>query len=274
MAQRLCMAVVTFSLGIVLVGRPVHAQDTSAGGELVPGDQATAAAATFNPDIARYGVAVRMPRWVSVPSWFLGLFTEENVPLSTFAAFGAEFIRRKGDLDIVVGVHYQKMGPADGNWLGKGKDPGLETDFVQFRNFGLLGVDASFIWRQQFNRYFGVHYGAGLGLALVQGKMLRISNASTCTRENAGDERACRPIICPADGCTESVLRMSEGDIDNGPANPHRFQDQNVPGAIPIINMLAGMSVRFPELRGFEARLEGGFYNAFFVGMGLAYIFE
>ena len=35
-----------------------------------------------------------MPRWVSVPGWFLDLFTTENVPLSTFESYGAEFFAR------------------------------------------------------------------------------------------------------------------------------------------------------------------------------------
>jgi hypothetical protein len=164
------------------------------------------------------------------------------------------------------------MSPPDGNWLGKSKDPSIDTDFVQFRDFYIFGLDAAFIWHQQFNRYIGMHYGAGIGLAFVHGDMLRISNSAQCTKENAGDERACRPKICPEAGCTETMLKNSEGR-DLGPDSPARYKDPDVPSAVPILNVLLGFDFRFPELKGFEARLEGGFYDAFFVGMGFGYVF-
>ena len=225
------------------------------------------------PSEVRYGVGVRLPRWVTVPGWFLGLFTEENVPLSTFESFGVEFLRRRGDFDIVFALGYQNMSPDDGNWLGKGKDPSLETDLVQFRDFAMIGVDVAFVQRRMFSRYFGFHYGAGLGLALVQGEILRVSNSENCNRSNAGNERLCRPLPCPPSGCTEAILRNTEGGVDGGPTMPSRFRDSNVPGAIPILNMAVGVDLRVPELRGFEAKLEAGFYNAFFLGLGMAYVF-
>lgn len=210
-------------------------------------------------------------RYVSVPNWFLGLFTKENVPLSSVGV-GGEFFRRKGDLDITFGLSWQKMGPSDGNWLGKGKQANVDTDFVQFRNFGLIGVDAAFIWRNDFSEYVGMHYGAGLGLAMVTGKILRIS-AAGCTGANAGNENECRPSICPPTGCTESVLVNSEGTRDGGPGDPHRYKESSVPGAIPIVNMLIGMNFRLPDVKGFEMRVEGGFYNAFVIGLTAGYLF-
>jgi hypothetical protein len=243
---------------------PAHAQQPAA----TPGVTQPAADSEVH-----YGVGVRMPRWVAVPSWFLGLFTAENVPLYTFGSFGAEFLRRKGDFDIVFGIGYQNMSPADGNWLGKGKEPSVDTDFVQFRDLSMIGVDVAFMQRRMFNRYFGMHYGAGLGVAIVRGEMLRVSNSDSCNRSNAGDEAACRPIYCPPEGCNEAMHRAREGNVDGGPADPHRFRDNNVPGAVPILNMTIGVNLQLPELRGFEARFEGGFYNAFFLGLAFGYVF-
>jgi hypothetical protein len=224
------------------------------------------------PEVVRYGVGVRMPRLVTVPGWFLDLFTKQNVPLATFGAFGFEFLRRKGDFDIVFGIGYQNMSPGDGNWLGKGKDASVDTDFVQFRDLAMIGVDVAFVQRRMFTRYIGMHYGAGLGLALVRGELLRISNAG-CNESNAGDESVCRPQPCPPSGCNEAMLKATEGGVDGGPTMPSRFRDNNVPGAIPILNMTLGVDLVLPELQGFEARLEGGFYNAFFVGLAFGYVF-
>jgi hypothetical protein len=237
--------------------------------------QETAAAQAAPPaaETTRYGVGIRMPRWVTVPDWFLGAFLAESVPLSTFSSFGVEFIRRKANFDIVVGLSYQNMSPGDGNWLGKGKDPGLDTDFLQFRGLSLLGVDAAFVGRRSLGEYVALRYGAGLGLALVRGKLLRTSSAN-CTSANVSDVRACRPdLMCPATGCTEANFVASEGYVDGGPGEPHRFPEPNVPGALPIINLSLGFDFRLPSLPGAEARFEGGFYDAFFLGLAFSYIF-
>ncbi len=254
------MSIAALATATLLLTAPAHAEE--------------AAATAPPPDepITRYGIGLRMPRYMTVPSWFLDLFTAENVPLSTFKSYGGEFFARRGDYDIVVGVTYQNMSPEDGNWLGKGKLPREDTDFVQVRDIALLGADVSFVYRFTFTDYVGVRFGAGLGLAKVLGEVLRISNWSNCTAENAGDERACRPKICPESGCTERMLKDSEG-LDGGPDDPKRFREDGVPGAFPIVNLNAGVDFRLPELPGFEARIEGGFYDAFFLGLGLAYVF-
>jgi hypothetical protein len=237
-----------------------------------------AAGPTGNPppleEVFRYGIGLQMPRWVSVPSWMLGLFATENVPLSTFGSFGVELFGRRGDYDIVLGLSYQNMTPGDGNWLGKGKNPSVDTDFVQPRDVALLGAEISFVSRKMFSDYFGIHYGAGLGLAVVRGDVYRISNSSACTAANAGDEIACRPIICEPNGCTEARLKASEGGVDGGPTQPSRYKDQEIPGAFPILNLTLGFDFRVPQLvPGLEARLEGGFHDGFFIGTSFAYVF-
>jgi hypothetical protein len=260
--RSLALLVALSATGVLVRSAPALAQETAA-----------AVAPAAEPS-TRYGVGVRMPRWVSVPGWLLGLFATENVPLSTFSSYGLElFGRRAAGYDIVLGLSYQNMNPADGNWLGKGKDPSLDTDFVQPRGMALWGADVSFVSRRMFTSYVGMHYGAGLGLALVRGEVLRISNSSACTKENAGNERLCRPKPCPPNGCTEAMLKMTEGGPDGGPDNPARFKDQDIPSAFPIVNVTVGLDFRLPEVPGLEARVEGGFYDAFFVGTSFAYVF-
>jgi hypothetical protein len=222
------------------------------------------------PTDVTYGAGARL-RWVSVPSWLLGLFTKENQSLSSYG-FAGEFFRRKGDMDIMVGLSYQRMGPDDGNWLGRGRDANLDTDLVQFRNFGFVGFDATFIWRTVISEYVAFRYGAGLGVAIMTGEMLRTS-AAGCTEQNVGNTAQCRPIFCAPSGCTEAQLMASQGRVDNGPGDPHRFKDSNVPGAIPILNLVTGLDFHIPQAKGLELRLEGGFYNAFFLGMAAGYIF-
>lgn len=288
-------------LSISLIGltTAAYAQETSApmpAGEAAvpasgvdsataPVEEPTVVAATAAPatstNLPQYGVAMRM-RWISVPSWFLGLFTQKNVPLSTYG-YALEGYRRKHDKEdhnrtweLSVAIGYQNMSPPDGFWLGKNKDVTLDTDLVQFRNLSLITLDAAFISRQYFSRYFGIHYGAGLGLAVVRGKILRTS--ATCDPRTGN----CQVIInegtnvCGGAGrppCTEGNLQSSQGTPDLGPGEPHRFQETSVPGAVPILNLLFGLDFPVPDAKGLEFRVEAGFYDAFFVGGSAGYVF-
>jgi len=238
----------------------------------------TAPAAVKDPNAAKYGVAFRA-RWISVPSWFLGLFTQKNVPLSSYSV-GLEGYRRKQDRDdpnrtweLSVGIGFQDMSMPDGYWLGKGKDASVDTDLVQAKNFGLITMDAAFVSRQYFSRYFGIHYGAGLGLAVVRGKIMRTS--ARPSPDGKGFVVGSNPgaPICDASAkCNEASLAAGQGPGDQWD-NPHRFQETSVPGAIPIINLLFGVDFPIPDAKGLEFRLEGGFFDAFFVGGSAGYVF-
>jgi hypothetical protein len=239
---------------------------------------APAAPAAAALDAAQYGLAFRF-RWISVPSWFLGLFAKKNVALSSYG-FALEGFRRKIDKDdpnrtweLSVGIGYQDMSPSDGYWLGKGKDPTVDADLVQFRDFSLITMDAAFISRQYFSRYFGIHYGAGLGLAVVRGKVLRTSATYNQTKDQYSVVYNGTAVCDASAKCNEAQLSKSEGQEDQGPGNPHRFQETSIPGALPIINLLFGLDFPIPDAKGLEFRVEGGFYDAFFIGGSAGYVF-
>jgi hypothetical protein len=240
-------------------------------GPAVPMGGAVGAAATARPGNVSYGLGARL-RWVSVPGWMLNLFTKRNVPLSSWSS-ALEFYRRKGEFDFIVSIGYQNMSPPDGNWLGRGHDAAIDTDYVQFKGLAFWGIDASFVWHTFFNDWMGMHYGAGLGLGIMTGQMLRTSNAG-CTEANAGNVAACHPIAvaCQNGVCSDADLAKLGPGVDD-PADPHRFADPNVPPALPIVNVLVGMDFRLPHVRGWEAKIEGGFYDAFFLGGGVGYTF-
>jgi hypothetical protein len=222
-----------------------------------------------------FGLAARA-RWITLPNWFLGMFTKANRALSSYGV-GLEGFRRKRDAEnpnrfweISLGLGYQNMSPPDGNWLGKGHDASIDTDWVQFKNFGFWTFDLSFIQRQYFNDIFGIHYGAGLGLAIVQGDILRTSSAG-CTDQNLG---TCRPNVCTGGVCTEAELQASaNSNQQDTPATPHRFRESSVPGAIPILNLMFGVDFRVPQAPGLEFRIDAGFFDALFLGGGVAYVF-
>jgi hypothetical protein len=261
MAHRLRAPLIAAGL-LVALARPAAAENAPAPTD----DEATGApgAATETPvkpkvDLGEelpvvrpadlsYGVAARLV-WVSVPSWLLNQFTKHNVPLSSWGT-GLQVFRRKGNFDIALAFNYQNMSPADGNWLGTSADPTKDVSFLHFSNFALYGFDASFIWHAFFTDWFGMHYGAGVGIGILGGHIQRTLNLSGCTAANAGDTTQCKP------GPNSSTIPLAD-----------------VPAAVPILNAVLGVDFKVPTLRGWEARLEGGFYDAFFLGGGVGYTF-
>jgi hypothetical protein len=282
-AQEASQAPAPESAGTAAAPESASTGESSATTEADATAAAPAAPAAAALDAAQYGLAFRT-RWISVPSWFLGLFAKKNVALSSYG-FALEGFRRKRDKDdpnrtweLSVGIGYQDMSMPDGYWLGKGKDISVDTDLVQAKNFSLITMDVAFISRQYFSRYFGIHYGAGLGLAVVRGKIMRTS--ATCDPKTG----QCHVQInqsnpsdyCGATGqpaCTEANLSKSETTGDHGPGDAHRFEETSIPGALPIINLLFGLDFPIPDAKGLEFRVEGGFYDAFFIGGTAGYVF-
>jgi hypothetical protein len=222
----------------------------------------------------QFGLAFQS-RWISLPSAFLGLFTKANRPLSSYGV-GLEGFRRTRDAgnpnrfwELALGVGYQNMSPPDGNWLGNNHAADIDTDWVQFKNFGFWTVDLSFLSRQYFNDVFGIHYGAGLGLAIIQGDVLR-TKSYNCTDQTLSE---CRPIVCTGGVCTETELKGTEGSGRISPTTPHRYREGSVPGAIPILNLVFGFDFRIPQVKGLEFRIDAGFFDALFLGGGVGYIY-
>jgi opacity protein-like surface antigen len=256
---------------------PAPAEGTAAPGAVVPtGDVAAEAAKPARS--WELGVRLVPIRWVSVPGWMLNLFTQNNVPLSSWGT-GLGVFGRRGNFALMGSFNYMNMSPPDGNWLGKGNyQAASDTDFVQFKNLALWAVDVSVIWDAMFNSWFGMHWGAGLGVGIVSGRILRTSNGSGCTPENAGNVTQCHPIVCATGPCTEAQLASTEipgnstGSLDTA-QTPHRFSEPSVPPALPIVNVLVGVDFRLPNTKGWEATIEGGFYDAFVLGFSIGYTF-
>jgi hypothetical protein len=247
-------------------------------GPVVPAGELAEEAAPRRAADVSYGVAAR-GRWISVPEWMLNLFTEQNVPLSSWGT-GIEFFRRKANFDLVLTFSYQNMSPSPGNWLGKGNPANIDTDYVVVNGLALWATDISFIWHTNFNDWFGMHYGAGIGISYVSGEILRISNGPQCTPENAGNIHQCYPagLPMPPDPNSDTIALPAsyttpKTDIPDTQQNPHQFRDTNKPPVLPIVNLVVGVNFRLPQVRGWEARIEGGFYNAFFLGGAVGYTF-
>ena len=224
----------------------------------------------------QFGVGFRA-RMISLPSAFLKAFTKANQGLLSYGV-GLDGFRRKRDnenpnrfSEISFAVTYQNMSPPDGNWLGNGHNAAIDTDWVQFKNFAFWTIDLSFIERQYFNDVFGIHYGAGVGLTIVQGDVLRTKSYG-CNDQNLN---TCRPIVCTGGVCTEAELAATQNGRPSSATDPHRFREGAVWPAAPALTLLTGLDFRIPQAQGLEFRLDAGFFDflVIFVGGSVAYVF-
>lgn len=219
---------------------------------------------------ARWGVGARL-RLTSVPKWFMGLALDESVPLTSYTA-GIEFFRRSGNLDVVMGLAYQSLSPNAGNWLGKNDNPAQDTDYVQFDGLAAWSFDVAFIMHTEFTRHVGIHYGGGVGIGVINGQVLRTSNGSPGCVSSPGDPSRCFPVVCAQGPCTEDELRGTEPRGNDNYLNPSRFADGHVPTAYPIINIVTGLDVHLPDVKGLAIKFDVGyFFPYFFFGPSVAY---
>jgi hypothetical protein len=272
------MTIAVASSVVSILARPACAapgEDTEEPGNPTPPSEtapspppAAAVAAASEPLAPRrrpndlvWGVGLRA-RYVSVPGWLLGQFIKHNVPLGTFGHYGIEGFRRTANFQVTLAFSYQNMSPPDGNWLANGHDPMIDTRLLQFRGLSLYSFDAAVSWQGMISPWFGLHAGAGLGLAVVHGS-LYVSNSQGCTDANIGDLSQCHPpgFICANGVCT------------HGPGLTLKANGDVLP-VFPVVNVFAGMDFRLPEYaKGWEAKIEGGFFDAFFLGLGVGYTF-
>ena len=243
-----------------------------------PGSESDTPTVAKSEDAALHGIGIHV-RGLFIPTWFLGLFLNASTPLNS-AAIGGEYVRRKGNYDLVASVNFGFYSPADGNYLGRGKSPAIDTDYIQFRNLNVLAFEAAFVRHHYFLPWLSLVYGAGLGLGIVLGDIFRISAyQGNCHADNVGNLDQCNPVN-PADTVGLQKWRDNRDawladapkcEGKDSPTSPCQFREDAVWPVIPIVHLLLGVNFKINEQ--FSVRVDGGFHNAFYVGAGGHYFF-
>jgi hypothetical protein len=198
---------------------------------------------------AQIGIGARF-RYIFLPASVLNLFLGHATSMSS-VAIGGEVIRRKGNLDIVFGLEYANISPANGLYLEKGKNPALMSDYpdyVTFDNFSMVSVDGTFIWHADLAPFMQFRYGAGIGIGFLLGdiKKQKGSCPSSTTPDQLDNPHACDPV--------SPTVRLADK-----------------PPVVPIVNLLVGL--RFKIVNELSANVEIGFRDVFFSGVSLGYFF-
>jgi hypothetical protein len=205
---------------------------------------------------SRFGVGVRA-RVHGLPSLALDLFYDQHPGLLDTAqeSLGIELIRRKGSIDLRISFDYSNYSGSDGDgdvFLAKGDDIG-QLEFVK-SSLQLFSADLSAIGSAQITSWMHFTYGAGLGLGLIRGELVRTDTFAPDPNDPA-TRRRCNAVGDPDINCLE---------VD--------FVEDSVPPVFPVLNMLLGM--RFDLSKNVALRAEGGLRGlSVFAGSGLDFIF-
>jgi hypothetical protein len=201
-----------------------------------------------------------------IPEWFINMFGVDTIRdpdagplLVSSVAAGAEFIYRKDGFDITAAVWYADFG-WDEKISFKGKSEDSNSWEVVENNTKAILLTADFIWSTSFTDWVAITYGAGLGLGIKLGDIVR-------TEARDGQDRV------PPDDPPRSE-KCEPQDIGNDPLcneGEHYGAVYDKLPIIPWINFLLGF--RFKPHRHVAIHVDGGFGLGFQMGTRVGYIF-
>jgi hypothetical protein len=198
-----------------------------------------------DPNRARLGVGIRL-RNIRMPESLLELFIEDVPGGGSHFGIGLELMRRKGNFELAIGLEYDPLSATEGVWIDKGDEiPTDDPDYVEFDGFGWVSADISFIWQQVLHKTVALRYGAGLGLGVILGDVLRTD--FTCTS-----------------GETSSCQRDPNAVNDRTP-------EEAIPPVFPIVNLLFGVQVRPTD--SIAINFEVGLHTLPYLGTTVGYYF-
>lgn len=207
--------------------------------------------------------------WVyNIPAWEVGLFVNIDPgwagPVSV--ATGPEYVYRKGNLDIVLGLQYTGM-QTDAGYMRGRNEADRAVERVESRLWGLY-ANALFLWGTRFNDWFELQYGAGVGLGYVGGDLYRTQVESNRTECRAPGTSA----FC--DNANNHYAQFDRnGNVTSRYTEPSLFNNGSVPPILPWIS-LPHVALHFRPHRYVDVRLDGGWsIIGFYGGLAAHYVF-
>ncbi|MCP4600582.1 MAG: hypothetical protein GY847_08635 [Proteobacteria bacterium] len=217
-----------------------------------------------DPETPYFSVGGRL-RWIMIPAWFIRMFGVDStrasrndsfMPLVSNVGVGPEFIYRKDGFDITAAIWYAGFG-----WRNpisfKDKDDGPDGWEVVENDLHAIVISADFLWSTSFKDWVAITYGAGLGLGIPWGDLIR----TEATLASRGTEK-CKPHHWYPSN-PEGDEGCNDGEEDN-----EAYDKLKV---IPWINLLIG--ARFKPHRHVAIYVDGGFGFGFQIGTRVGYIF-
>ncbi|MEO8702093.1 MAG: hypothetical protein ABI867_18765 [Kofleriaceae bacterium] len=212
-----------------------------------------------------YGVGVRL-RGVFIPKGEVELFVERAGDNgSSSLGLGLEFTRRRGNVELQLGIEYEGFNPGEGVWIESGKNvaTGDSADVVlkrddQEKKLGWVTFEFTFLNHAPITKNISIRYGGGAGLGIVTGQLrhYNVVCAAGATNEN------------PSPGCDPPVPPF------NGTATFEDSGDQakyNLPPVFPVVNAIIGVQIK--PIEKMTINIEGGIRTFLFFGVSSSYFF-
>jgi len=209
-----------------------------------------------DPDQMLHAVGARF-RWIMIPTWFISMFgvdiktDPDRHLLVSKPAVGIEYVYRKGGFDITAAVWYMDLGWDGGVSFKEGGKGGNSWEILR-NDIKALMISADFIWSTDFADWVAITYGAGLGVGIPFGDLVR----TEATQASNGLVE-CNGPTDPDEWCNESEEYDEVYDLPTG--------------IVPWINFLLGF--RFKPHRHVHIHVDGGIGIGAQVGVRAGYIF-
>jgi hypothetical protein len=221
-----------------------------------------------------YGIDLRL-RNVRVPKGLLELFVNHAADGASNYGYGIDFVRRRGNLELQLGLEFEHINIGEGVYIEKNKTvPGDPADYIigpdhapNGDNLGWVTLEFTFINHTPINKYVSFRYGGGAGLGILTGALYRWDVACGAGATNANPDPGCVPGDV-------SYLTNGQGhtsDDSNGGKEtvPVKY---DLPPVFPVINAIIGFQIKpFDKA---VINIEGGIRTLPFIGMSFGYFLD
>lgn len=236
-----------------------------------PGQPAAATSeepAAKGDDLVDYGIDLRL-RSVHVPKALLELFVDKAADGASNIGYGIDFVRRKGNLELQLGIEHEQVTVGQGVWINKGDNvaAGDEADYVLGPDkspdggLGWYTIEFTFINHVPINKYVSFRYGGGAGLGILSGALTHYNViCNGATNDN------------PDPGCVPNTLSGANGMGRGTDSDGHNFTQPvkyDLPPVFPVINGIIGF--QFKPVENVVINLEGGIRTLPFFGISVGY---
>ena len=260
--SELCLGALSTSLiaGTAWAG-PAHDEAQPAPTDTTGSPTEPALAPTVTEAPIEYGVGLRI-RNVRVPKAILELFVESAAGGASNLGLGVELTRRRGTVEIQLGLEFEHITPTEGPWINKNEPVPLnEADFLldpehapNGEKLGWFTIEFSFLNHAVINKNFSVRYGGGAGLGILTGNLYRYDVQCSPTATNSNPEPGCRP----------TQIAGGTG-VGSGPVK------YDLPPVFPVVNAIIGLQIK--PVDKVVINIETGIRTIPFFGTTVGYFF-
>lgn len=177
-------------------------------------------------------------RAVGVFNGVWGLFLDEHSSHWRGRAnlgYGAEFVLRKPEYDLVFGFEWADLSMPDDWWLESG-DPARKAEVTTFP-VQLLSLTVGINWFFDISEVFGLYLGGGLGVGVLLGDIEKTEPSLACV-EALGESKD--TSLLDQEPCVDS-----QGNRQSLASTTEK--EDRVPPVLPIINVAFGTQFTIAE---------------------------